>query len=258
VSVDLNIADHVARVTIDRPEVLNAVDAKTEQLLQRLWDEVEADRTIRVVVLTGAGEKAFCVGADMRDDAGPSALEYWAAPRPGGFGGIALRTTLDVPVIARVNGYALGGGMEMVLGCDMVVAADHAQFGLTEPRVGRLPLDGGIPTLVRRIPHVWAMDLLLTGRRIPAAEAARIGLINQVVPAGELDTAVDALVDEVLACAPLSTQAIKQIVQRTAHLTSAEAQALRLPAVISALASDDADEGVRAFREKRKPRWSGS
>src|SRR5690606_18532271 len=149
------VADHVARVTIDRPERLNAVDAPTEKRLEEIWRAIEADRDIRAVVLTGSGERAFSTGADMKGGSGASGLEYWAAPRPGGFGGIALRETLDVPVIARVNGHALGGGMEMVLGCDIVVAASNATFGLPEPRVGRLALDGGIALLTRRIPHVW-------------------------------------------------------------------------------------------------------
>lgn len=257
-SIDLTIGDHVARLTINRPDVLNAIDTKAERLLQRAWEHIEADDTVRAVVLTGASDRAFCVGADMSDDDDANALEYWATSRPGGFGGISVRRTLDVPVIARVNGYALGGGMEMVLGCDIVVAADHAQFGLPEPRVGRIPLDGGVTTLVRRIPHVWAMELLLTGRRIPAVEAARIGIVNRVVPAGDLDAAVDGLVGEVLACAPLSLRAIKQIVQRTGHMTSEEAHAMRLPGVMKALLSEDAREGVHAFRDKREPRWSGS
>lgn len=257
--IDLDITDHVARVTIDRPEVMNAIDGASERELQDIWDRIERDRDVRVVVLTGTGDRAFCVGADMSGAAadGPSGLEYWAAPRPGGFGGIALRTTLDVPVIARVNGYALGGGMEMTLGCDMIVAADHAQFGLPEARVGRMPLDGGITQLVRRIPRSIAMELLLTGRRMDADEAHRVGFVNRVVPAAELDAAVDELVAGVLACAPLSVQATKQIVQRTGHLTAAEAQAIRLPKVVEALGSKDADEGVRAFREKRAPVWSG-
>jgi len=162
-----------------------------------------------------------------------------------------------VPVIARVNGYALGGGMEMVLGCDIVVASDKAQFGLTEPRVGRLPLDGGIPNLVRRVPHTQAMGMLLTGRRVPAAEMHRMGLVNEVVPAEELDDAVDRWVADVLACAPTSLRAIKQMVQRTQHLTAKEANTVRLPALMEALDSEDSREGVLAFQQKRPPRWSG-
>src|SRR5450631_1390866 len=136
--VHFDVRDHVARVTIDRPEVLNAVDAATERELDAIWNSIETDREVRAVVLTGAGERAFCTGADMKGGSGASGLEYWAAPRPGGFGGIALRETLDIPVIARVNGHALGGGMEMMLGCDIVVASANATFGLPEPRVGRL------------------------------------------------------------------------------------------------------------------------
>jgi crotonobetainyl-CoA hydratase len=129
---------HVARVTIDRPNVLNAVDRAAHLELQRVWADIEASSEVRVVVLTGAGDRSFCVGADV-SAAGvdKTGMEYWADLDPDGFGGLSLRESLDVPVIARVNGYALGGGMEMVLGCDIVVAADTARFGLTEPRIGR-------------------------------------------------------------------------------------------------------------------------
>lgn len=256
--VRFEIADHVARVTIDRPEVLNAVDAATEAELQAIWAAVEGDRSIRAVVLTGAGERAFSAGADMKGASGPSGLEYWAAARPGGFGGIALRTTLDVPVIARVNGHAMGGGFEMVLGCDIVVAAEEATFALPEARVGRLPLDGGMVLLQRQIPFRQAMGILLTGRRVPAREALAMGLVNEVVPRAELDAAVDRWLAEILACAPLSVRAVKQVVRRTAQLAAEEAQAMRLPALVEALGSKDAQEGVRAFVEKRKPVWSGS
>ena len=255
-SARLEIADHVARVTIERPAVLNALDADTEAALTGIWQRLEADRNIRAVVLTGAGERAFCVGADMKN-VGKSGLEYWAAARPDGFGGIALRTTLDIPVIARVNGHALGGGFEMVLGCDIVIAAEEASFGLPEPRVGRLPLDGGMVLLARQIPFRPAMGMLLTGRRISARQAAEFGLVNEVVPRPELDMAVDRWLADILACAPLSLRAIKQTVRRTAQLAAGEAQALRLPALIECLQSADADEGVRAFREKRAAVWSG-
>jgi enoyl-CoA hydratase/carnithine racemase len=256
-SVLFHVADHVARVTIDRAEAMNAVDRATEAELQRIWTAIEADRTVRAVVLTGAGTRAFCAGADVKDGDGVTGLEYWAAPRPGGFGGIALRTTLDVPVIARVNGHALGGGFEMVLGCDLVVAAENATFGLPEPRLGRLPLDGGMALLQRQIPFRHAMGMMLTGRRITAAEALRIDLVNEVAPQDALDAAVSRWLDGILACAPLSVRAIKQAVRRTAHLTAQEAQAARLPALIEALQSKDQDEGVRAFVEKRKPDWRG-
>lgn len=256
--VRLEITDHVALVTIDRPAVLNAVDRKSHERLCEIWEQIEADRDVRAVVVTGAGERAFCVGADMSAEAvDKTGLQYWADLDPNGFGGLSLRTTLDVPVIARVNGHALGGGMEMVLGCDIVVAAERATFGLTEPRVGRLALDGGISQLVRRIPHTQAMGLLLTGRRAAAAEMQRIGLANEVVPAAELDAAVDRWVADVLACAPTSVRAVKQMVQRTSHLTAVEARAQRLPALMTALDSADSREGVLAFQQKRAPVWSG-
>ena len=255
-TVDLSIVDHVARVTIDRPEVLNAVDEATERRMNEIWDRIEGDRDVRVVVLTGAGERAFSAGADMKS-VDKDGADYWLDPRPNGFGGISLRTSLDVPVIARVNGHALGGGFEMVLGCDIVVAAEEATMGLPEPKVGRLPLDGGIVLLPRMIPKRLAMGMLLTARRISATEAAELNLVNEVVPRDELDRAVDRWVEDILACAPLSLRAIKQIVQRTGHMTPREARDQKLPALVETLVSEDGLEGVRAFQEKRKPVWAG-
>jgi crotonobetainyl-CoA hydratase len=256
-SVLFSVEDHVARVTIDRPDVLNAVDLATQTELIRIWEAIEKNRDVRVVVLTGSGERAFCTGADMKGGSGMSGLEYWAAPRPGGFGGIALRDTLNVPVIARVNGHALGGGMEMVLGCDIVIASQKATFGLPEPRVGRLALDGGIALLARRIPHVQAMGMLLTGRRVGAEEAFRLGLVNEVATPEALDETVDRWVKDILACAPLSIRAVKAMVRAGENLTAGEAQMLRLPELVEALQSEDQNEGVAAFREKRAPNWKG-
>lgn len=255
--VRYELKGHVAWVTIDRQHVLNAVDESTSRRCNEIWDEIERDPSVHAVVVTGAGERSFCTGADMSAaGVGKSGVDYWADLDPNGFAGLSLRRTLDVPVIARVNGYAFGGGMEIVLGADIVVAADHAKLGLTEPRVGRLPLDGGIVKLVRRIPHTRAMSVLLTGRRASAAEMMDMGLVNEVVPAEELDAAVDRWLADILACAPTSLRAIKQIVNRTDHLTDAEARAMRLPALIEALTSPNATEGVAAFQQKRTPVWS--
>jgi crotonobetainyl-CoA hydratase len=247
---------HVATVTLDRPAVMNAVDLATEAELQRIWKDIEQRDDVRVVVLSGTGERAFCAGADLKNPS-VKGVEYWAAAREGGFGGIALRETLDIPVIARVNGLALGGGFEMVLGCDIVLACEEASFGLPEPLVGRMPLDGGMTLLQRQIPFRQAMGILFTGERVGARRALELGLVNEVVPRAELDAAVARWIERILACAPLSLRAIKQVVRRTSTLSPAEAQAVRLPAVMTALQSQDADEGVLAFQQKRKPLWMG-
>ena len=258
-TIHFSLQDHVARITIDRPQVLNAIDRNAEEELQRIWREIENDDQVWCAVLTGGGEKAFCVGADVRaaDESGQTGLQYWASPRPGGFGGIATRTTLTVPVIARVNGYALGGGFEMVLGCDIVIAANNAQFGLPEPRIGFMPLDGGMVQLPRQIGMKAAMGMLLTGRRISAAEALQLGLINEVTDMAELDQSVERWLQDILACSPLALKAIKYTVKKTAHLPVEEALGLRHTALMQALDCADREEGVRAFREKRAPDWQG-
>lgn len=248
--------DGVARVTIDRPEVLNALDEGAEAELSAALSEAEADRSVFVVVLTGAGERAFCAGTDMKAP-GRTGLDYWAHLGPGGMGGLATDTLLTVPVLARVNGFALGGGFEMVLGCDLAVCSAEATFGLTEPRVGRLALAGGIVQLPRRATRKQAMGILLTGRRLSAAEALSFGLVNEVVDRGELDDAVERWVDQMRACAPLTVRAIKQMVNETCDLPVREAMAHRSDAMVLAIESDDAEEGVRAFNERRSPRWRG-
>jgi crotonobetainyl-CoA hydratase len=254
-SVNYRVEGKVAWVTLDRPERRNAVDIAMQADLNRIWDEIDRDPGVHVAVLTGAGDVAFCAGDDIRNDDGKTGLDYWVDMRPDGFGHLPLRQSLSVPVLGRINGYALGGGLELVVGCDLAVAADTAEFGFVEPRLGRLPLDGGIVSLIRQLPTKWAMEVLLTGRRFTAAEARELALVNEVVPAVSLDAAVERWLEALLACAPLSLRAIKAIVKRTAHLPARDARMQQLPELIACLVSEDGEEGVRAFRERRSPVW---
>jgi crotonobetainyl-CoA hydratase len=255
-NVRFTLDEAVAWVTIDRPDVLNAVDHTTQRELERVWDRIERDENIRVVVLSGAGDRAFCVGADMKSG-DPDGLAYWQRVRHGGFGGISTRRTLLTPVIARVNGHAVGGGFEMVLGCDLAVAAETATFGLPEALVGRLPLDGGVPLLLRTLPRKLATEIMLTGRRLTAREACAHGLVNEVVPAENLDDAVRRWVGRVLRSAPLSNRAIKEISAMVPLPAPLDITRQATPAVVRALDSEDGVEGPEAFRAKRDPRWAG-
>lgn len=256
-SIELDISDHVARVTIDRPERMNAIDRAAADRLAAIWDEIEGNVDIRCAVLTGAGDKAFSAGADLKDSGGPSGVEYWRKTMEDQFRDISLRASMSVPVIARVNGLALGGGFEMVLGCDIVIASETASFALPEAKVGRVPLDGGMVMLPRILPRNIALGMMLTGRRASAREMAACGLVNSVVPHEDLDAETERWVADVLACAPLSVRAIKAVARRTAHLPTHDAYARHSDELLDALSSEDAIEGVAAFREKRAPVWRG-
>lgn len=245
----------IARVTIDRPHVLNALNRAAHDALASVWDEVRDDPDVRVAVLTGAGSRAFCAGADMKDAQDASGLEYLAGGPPLGAGGLSLRRDLFKPVIAAVNGVALGGGFELALGCDLIIAAEQAQFGFPEPRVGRLALDAGITLLARQVPLKIAMGLLLTGRRISAQAAQSAGLVNEVVLAADLLPAADRWAADIIACAPLAVEATKQIALVAQDLPSWAAPRWFPRRLLEAIASEDAREGVEAFREKRPPEW---
>ncbi len=255
-SVEFEVSDNCARVTINRPESLNAVDSAAHARLGEIWTEIESNPEIRCAVLTGAGTKAFCAGADLKEDTGLSGVDYWKSISATGFSGIALRQ-MSTPVIARVNGLALGGGLEMVLGCDIVIAATTARFGLPEAKVGRVPLDGGMVLLPRLIPRNIAVGMMMTGALVPAADMERYGLLNAVVAPEDLDAETDRWIAGLLSCAPLSLKAIKAVSRQTAHMSLHDAFQYPVSELEAALLSEDAAEGVAAFREKRPAVWKG-
>ena len=248
-------AGHLLTITIDRPEVMNALHPPAHAELARAFDLYAADPELRVAILTGAGRRAFCAGTDLKVRAVTGRDDH----PPTGFAGLTSRFDLFKPVVAAINGLALGGGVEIVAACDLAITADHAEFGLPEPRVGLAALGGGVlHRLARQMPLKQAMWLALTGRRISAHEAMRLGLINEVVPADDLERAVRSVADDLLAGAPLALEATKQVMtQGLAEPDLAKAIAGRYPAAERMLASEDAREGQRAFVEKRAPRWTG-
>jgi crotonobetainyl-CoA hydratase len=249
----LDREDAILTITIDRPKVLNSLHQDAHFELARAFDLYAADPALRVAIITGVGDRAFCVGTDLKSLAITGDYEY----PPGGFAGITKRFDLWKPVIAAVNGLCLGGGVEIVAACDLAVASDHAEFALPEPLVGLAALGGGaLQRLARQMPMKEAMWLVLTAKRIPADEARRIGLVNEVVPRGEALDRAKALACDLLACAPLALEASKQVMLQSVAEPDLEAAMRKTyPAAERMLASEDAKEGPRAFAEKRKPRW---
>ncbi|ABK06931.1 MULTISPECIES: enoyl-CoA hydratase-related protein [Burkholderia cepacia complex] len=251
----------VATLTINRPDVMNAMDSHAHLALSEALDEAQHDPEVRVVVLTGCGDRAFSAGRDLRElarqaDLNPeekAALDQrWARTRR-----LTDRQDFFKPIIARVNGVALGGGFELALACDLIVAADHATFALPEPKRGLIATAGGVHRLPRQLPLKIAMGLLLTGDLITAPRAAELGLVNECVPAAELNLAVTRYVDRLLACAPLSVQATKQCAMNGLGRTLQEALTAHYPLEALRQSSEDALEGPRAFAEKRTPHWKG-
>jgi crotonobetainyl-CoA hydratase len=245
-------------VTLDRPKA-NAIDVTTSRALYAAFDRLRQDPDLRVGILTGAGDRFFSAGWDLKAAAAGEGVD--ADHGPGGFAGITEFLDIGKPVIAAVNGLAFGGGFELVLAADMVVAADHAEFALTEVTLGIVPDAGGMLRLPARMPRPIAVEYLLTGRRMTAAEAARWGLVNQVVPAAEVMPAARGLADRVCASAPLAVAAVLEILRETeASGTQAGYATQRgdgLPAYRAMLSSQDAQEGARAFTERRPPVWRG-
>ncbi len=247
----------VLEVTLDRPAA-NAIDNATSRRMGEIFAAFRDDPEQRVAIVTGAGERFFCAGWDLKAAAGGEAVD--SDYGVGGFGGLQELPGLNKPVIAAVNGMAVGGGFELVLAADLIVAADHARFRLPEVLIGVLP-DAASIKLPRRIPYHVAVDLLMTGRWMEAAEARQWGLLRDVVPAGELLPTARALADVIASGPPLVYPAIKETLRETEEMTAQEAFAAvtagRLPTVARLYSSEDVQEGARAFAERRDPVWKG-
>jgi enoyl-CoA hydratase/carnithine racemase len=217
-----------------------------------------ADDELRVAIFTGRGDRAFCAGRDLKWAAQhPESSEWTQHSAKGGFGGMAERFDLTKPIIAAVNGYALGGGLEMVLACDVIVASAHARFGLPDARVGYVAVSGGVQGLPRHMPLKIAAGMILTGKDISAQEAHQWGLVNQVVAHESLLASAKQWANDILECAPLAIRASKEMMYRSLDLPLEESIRRQYAWQQRALAAEDHREGVQAFAERRKPRWKG-
>ncbi|MEO1318455.1 MAG: enoyl-CoA hydratase-related protein [Pseudomonadota bacterium] len=248
----------VLEITLDRPKA-NAIDAATSRAMGAAFQTLADDDTLSVGIVTGGGERFFSAGWDLKAAAAGEAPD--ADQGIGGFAGLTEYWDLKKPVIAAVNGMALGGGFELALAADMIVAAEHATFGLPEAGIGLIADSGGVIRLPRRLPRAIAMEMIMTARRVEAAELAHWGLVNEVVPAERLIEAAHALADRVAASAPLSLQAIKEIDAATEGADTRESFHIMRTADLAAYRcvydSEDAKEGIASVGEKRSPVWKG-
>ena len=240
---------HILTITLDRPEVLNALHAPACRELSDLLDDFGRDDSLWIAIITGAG-RAFCAGHDVKDG-------FHDAMPETGWAGLSRRYDLFKPLIAAVNGPAAGGGWEIALACDIVVAEEGATFSLPEAKVGAAATGGGARRLPQRLSWHLAMELLLTGKRIDAAAAPRLGLVNEVVGPGQALEAARRYADAMLACAPLSLRATKRIALASLESEAREVQHLAAELNEQLKRTDDNREGVDAFVAKRPPRWRG-
>ena len=257
-SVKLNRHGRVLEVTLDRPKV-NAIDAATSQALGRAFQTLQEDDGLSVAIITGGGERFFSAGWDLK--AAQEGEEPEGNQGIGGFAGLTEFWGLTKPVIAAVNGLALGGGFELALAADMIVAADHAEFALTEATIGLVADSGGLIRLPQRMPRAIATEMIMTGRRVPAKELEHWGVINRVVPDSDLMITARELAKRVADSAPLSLMATKEIMKAAEGKSVEEAfTAMRagdLPAYGRIYDSEDAAEGMSSVMEKRLPVWKG-
>ncbi|MFQ5914053.1 MAG: enoyl-CoA hydratase/isomerase family protein [Nitrospinota bacterium] len=259
-TVQVDKKDRIFTATINRPESLNALDPDTRVRLRGAFEEFREDNGLWVAILTGAGEKAFCAGADIKKTISASLDQtVWDRRKPFlGEGDIyPLLESLTKPVIAAVNGYALGGGLELALCCDIRVASETASFGLPEVNIGIMPGAGGTQRLSRVVGLAHALHMTLTGERIDAKEARRIGLTTRVCPPAELMQTAREIAESICRRAPLGVRFAKEAIRRGAEMNLADG--LRLENLLSTLlrGTQDAVEGTRAFAEKRKPEFRG-
>jgi enoyl-CoA hydratase/carnithine racemase len=243
----------IAVVTLNRPERMNALHPPSHFELDEIWNDFNADPDLWVGILTGTGEKAFSAGNDLKHTAEHG--RNMARSTASGFGGITSRTDCWKPIIAAVNGFALGGGFEMALACDIIIAADHARLGLPEPRVGLIAGAGGVHRLPRMIPQKIAMGYILTGRHMTAQEAQQLGIVNEVVPLADLMATAEKWANEILECAPISIRASKQSVLTGLGHPLDVALTMQVSEANRMRFSEDTIEGPKAFAEKRKPNW---
>lgn len=251
--------EHITIVTINRPEVMNALHPPASKEMDDVFDDFAADPDAWIAILTGAGDKAFSAGNDLKWQAqhGGGALREGMKNLKGGLGGITFRFDLFKPLIAAVNGLALGGGFECALACDIIIAAENASFGLPEPTVGMIAGAGGVHYLPRAIPYHQAMGMMFTARRISAQEALQMGLVNQVVPLDQLMATAENWAQKILACSPLAIRATKEATLQGLAMPLDQAARTVFPGQVTLYQSEDFSEGPKAFAEKRKPQWKG-